>query len=401
MSVSTGTSTLCRRCGQAAPGAPGRCTYCGSPLNRAAAFPVRGPAAAIAPAIPMARTPYEGPVHRFEPARLDAGGPGLSRRTRRLLGAGAAGAILAVAALIVLRPAPPSPAGAVRDYFDHLAAGDTAAALALVDSGESYTPRAAPLLVAAALADPANRPGGLTVTATEEPERGGPYSTVTATYKLGGQTVEQLFAVVATPDEQPPYRLERPFLTLTAQVPVGLATTVNGVAVDGAALARGTPAFPGVYTGTTSGNALFAGGTRAATVRSDGQGARADIAFGAPAVAPGAPKAVQTAVEEYLDRYCINGPVTSQCPLRGAPYKAYGQKTTWAITTYPQVQLTPDSSGRVQVAFATATEGSAAYTVTWSDSSGAPQTATGTVPVTTRGYASLGNDGTITISLGY
>src|SRR5215475_5631531 len=72
-------------------------------------------------------------AHRFEPARIESG-PRLSRKGWLAIGVSAGVVVLSIAAYLVLRPTPPSPAGTVRDYFADLGRGDTAAALALVDN---------------------------------------------------------------------------------------------------------------------------------------------------------------------------------------------------------------------------------------------------------------------------
>jgi hypothetical protein len=206
--------------------------------------------------------------------------------------------------------------------------------------------------------------------------------------------------VITTGDEKTPYRLEQPFLYLTVQAPGGLAVTVNGIAVDPAALARGTPAFPGAYQATMTGNALLAGATKAATYQSGGRGVTAAISFGQPAIAPDAAPAVQAGVQQYLDTNCVNRTAGYQCPLR-APYLSYGQTTSWKITAYPQVQLSPPDQWRTQVSFTTRSAGSATYTTTYANYSGVQQTATGAVPIDARGSAVVGQDGAIQITLGY
>jgi hypothetical protein len=413
----TVTPTLCRRCGQATPGMSGSCPHCGSPLAAAAGFVARGlalgPASAPAqraelppadwPGPPTVPAPAAGvPAHRFEPARI-ASGPRLSRKGWLAIGVSGAVVVLAVAAFLVLRPAPPSPARTVQDYFADLDRGDTAAALALVDTGgEHVSPDSAPLLVPAALASAANRPTGAAVTSSRTAE-GGKFTAVAVTYKVGGHPVGQVFAVVATGDKKTPYRLEQPFLYLTVEAPDRLAATVNGIAVDADRLAQGTPAFPGAYQATTTGNALFAGATQAATYQAGGRGVTANIEFGQPALAPGAPQAVQAAAQQFLATNCLNLPAGSygyQCPLR-APYKSYSQTTIWKITTYPQVQLSPTGPGQTGVRFTTGTPGSANYTITYTNFDGTKHTESGTVPIDISGYAGIGGDGAIRIAFGY
>ena len=426
MSEST-AAMLCRPCGQAAPGMSGTCPHCGSPLATAGpaeagpATPghaVGGTATAglgtaggqvSAPAsVPAQRAqpqPADVPAYRFAPARV-ASGPGLSRRSRLAIGVSGAVVVLAVAAFLVLRPAPPSPGGTVRDYCADLGRGDTAAALGLVDAGgETVTPASAPLLVPAALANAANRPTGATVTATrtEATGAGGNLTAVAVTYKAGGHPVAQVFEVVATGDKKTPYRLEQPFLYLTVESPEGLAATVNGIAVDADRLAQGTAAFPGAYQATTKGNALFAGATQNATYQPGTGGVRADIAFGQPALAPGAAQSVQAAAQQLLDANCVNAQVASynyECPLR-APDDWYDQMTVWKITNYPQLQLSAGGPGRNEVAFSTSSPGTAGYTITYTDFDGATQTHTGTVPIDISGYAEIGDNGVIQLTLDY
>jgi hypothetical protein len=397
-------ATLCLHCGHAAAGMSGGCPHCGSPLATTAGPAASGAALSAArpadrPAVPATAAgvlPF-----RFEPARI-ASGPRLSRKTWRVIAASGAALALAVAAFVVLRPAPPSPAGAVRDYFADLGRDDAAAALALVDTlGGDIS--SMPLLTPAALAAAANRPTGATVNSsrTETAASGIRYAEVTATYEVGGQPVRQVFDVVATADKDTPYRLEQPFLYLTVEAPAGLAATVNGIAVDADTLARGTPAFPGTYQATTAGNGLFAGDTQAATYQADEQGVAADIRFGAPALAPEAASTVQAATQAYLDTYCVNPPADSYgypCPM-SAPYMSYDQTTTWTITTYPQVQLSPPDPNQNAVRFATGTAGSADYRITYDDYNGA-RTESGTVPIDIDGIAQTADDGTVQITLG-
>jgi hypothetical protein len=344
-------------------------------------------------------------VHRFEPARIESG-PRLSRKGWLAIGASAGVVVLVVAAYLVFRPTPPSPAGTVRDYFADLGRGDTAAALALVDTGGgSLSPAAAPLLVPAALAGAANRPTGATVTSSRivSDQGGRKFTAVAVTYKVGGHLVGQTLVVAATGDKKVPYRLEQPFLYLTVEAPGGLAAKVNGIAADADTLARGTPAFPGAYQATTTGNGLFAGATQAATYRTVSNGVVADIQFGQPALAPDAPQTVQAAAQRLLDTNCLNQPADSygyQCPMR-APYESYDQTTTWKITTYPQVELSSASPGQSGVRFTTGTRGSATYTITYTDFSGTTHTDSGTVPIDISGYAEIGDNSAIQIELGY
>lgn len=395
-----GTPTLCRRCGQIGAGGPGNCPHCGSPLGGAAPRPVapaRHLAAGYAPAPPVAAT--GGATHQFEPAAV-AQRPRMSRKSRLVVGAGAAVVVLAATIFVLVRPGPPSPARTVEDYFDHLGSGDTQAALALVDTGQMTSLDRMPLLVPAALADGGNRPRDVKVTASEPYPGDRRYTVVTARYAIGGQAVEQRFAVVKTEDDKAPYRLEQPFMYLTVALPGGLNVSVNGVTVDPASVSGGTLAFPGAYTATTRGNALFAGATRAATYSTGNEGEAAAIDLTQLDVAPGAQEAVQQATESYLDANCVNPSYASQCPLQ-APSMSWSQTTAWTITTYPQIQVSPGDQGQDQLRFATGTSGSANYKITYSDFGGAEKTETGTVPIDVSGSAGVGDDGTVAVALGY
>ncbi|MEV4345209.1 hypothetical protein AB0J83_12100 [Actinoplanes sp. NPDC049596] len=346
----------------------------------------------------MAPVPAGPPVaHRFEPAAV-APGPRLSRKGRRLAAAGAA-VVLAAVALVVVWP-DPSPAGTVEDYFDHLGAGDTEAALALVDTDRMFSLDGMPLLVPAALADSGNRPGDVEVTASEPYAGDSRYTVVTASYRVGDQAVEQNFAVVETGDDETPYRLEQPFVRLTVALPNGLDVTVNGVTVDPATAAGTTFAFPGLYRAATSGNVIFAGAERAATYSTGTQGVAAEIDLTRLDLAPGVRDGVQKAADSFLDANCVNPSYGAQCPLQ-APSMSWSQTTTWTITAYPQIQVTADDQGQAPVRFTTGTAGSADYTITYSDFGGAQRTETGTVPIDLSGRAGLGDDGAIAVALGY
>lgn len=396
MNVSTsGTPTLCRRCGQFGPGGSPACPHCGSPLTGATTPPARPPSR------PVLTPPAGEPVHRFPPAAVTAGPElRLSRKTWLRVGAAGAAVVVAVAAFLLLWE-PPSPAGAVEDYLERLGDGDTATALEMSGYGMGFSPDEAPLLVPAALADEANRPSDVSVKATQDLSGDGRYAMVTATYRLGEQTIEQDFAVAATEDDETPYRLEQPFLYLSVSMPSGMDVTVNGVAVPASRVSRGTPVFPGLYTATTSGNTLFAGSTGTAVYDRGRRGVGAEIDLGRLTVAPGAAAAVQDATERYLETNCVNTQTYRYgCPLR-APSFSWGQTTTWAVTAYPKVQVAPADTGRSQVRFTTATPGSAGYTVTYTEFGGAEKTETGTQPIEISGSAAIGDDGAIEITLGY
>jgi hypothetical protein len=394
------TPTLCRRCGQISGAGSGICSHCGSQLSGTARGPVESTRYPADPGSARAWPPVasaDGSAYRFEPAVVT---PRLSRKGRLRVGAGAAALVLAAVALVLFWPDPPSPAGTVEDYLDHLSSGDTKAALALVDTDQTFSPETMPLLVPAALADDENRPGDVKVTASEPYWGDSRYTVVTASYTIGDQAVEHGFTVVETGDDETPYRLERPFMYLTVTMPGGLDVAVNGVTVDAATVARGTLAFPGAYRATTNGNALFAGTTRAAAYSTGNQGEAAEIDLTQLDLAPGAQGAVQKAAESYLDANCVNPSYASNCPLQ-APSMSWSQTTAWTISAYPQIQVSPGDQGQAQVRFTTGTSGSANYTITYSDFNGAEQTETGTVPIDVSGVAGIGDDGAIAVALGY
>ena len=87
-------------------------------------------------------------------------------------------------------------------------------------------------------------------------------------------------------------------------------------------------------------------------------------------------------------------------PLR-APDDWYDQTTVWKITNYPQLQLSAGGPGRNEVAFSTSSPGTAGYTITYTDFDGATQTHTGTVPIDISGYAEIGDNGVIQLTLDY
>jgi hypothetical protein len=387
MNVSTtGRPALCTRCGQIAADGSGGCPHCGSPLT--------GARRTTAPSVSTAALAPAGPVYRFAPPPA-AARPRLSRRNWLVIGASLAVVVLGVAAFLVLRPESPSPAKAVRDYFADLGKGDTTAALTLADN-EGLS---SPLLVPAALANAADRPTDAAVTSARAPQAGGSYAAVSVTYKVGGQALQQTFAVVKTTDKKVPYRLVQPYVALSVQAPDAMPVTVNGIQIDTDSLYGGVAAFPGRYSATTGGNALFAGATQAATYDAGGEGVTAAIEFGPPAVAPGAAQAVQTAVQQYIDTNCSSS-YSGQCPV-DVPYESYDQTVNWTFSAYPQVQLGSPEQGQSEVPFTTGTPGSARYTITYSDYYTGTKTVSGTAPINVNGYAQLGNDGAITVSLGY
>jgi hypothetical protein len=223
------------------------------------------------------------------------------------------------------------------------------------------------------------------------------YTVVTVGYRIGEQAVEQDFGVYPTGDDETPYRLEQPFLPLVVELPEGVDVTVNGVPVDAATVARGTPVFPGAYQATTAGNALLAGATQAATYTADGQGVTAVIDLAQAGFAAGAQEAVQAATERELDERCAG---EQRCPLQ-APSLSWGQTTSWTVTAYPQIQLSAAEPGPARVRFTTGTTGAADYTITYAEFDGTEQTRTGSVPVDLSGSAAIGDDGAIEITFGY
>lgn len=306
------------------------------------------PAGAGAPAaeqhtVPLAEPGFArgaAPVaarHRKQPA-WDAATPiqvALIRRRRRrpwwlvplLALVVVAGGITAVA---LWPSANTSPAGAVRTYFRALADGDTAAALAMVDN---VSPAADPLLSAAVLARPSDRPTDVAVAGSEPTTEGDtPGTRVSVTYSLDGSPVLQTITVVGA---APAYRLISPFITVRMAGGTGRTLSVNTVAV-GAAFTKSL-ALPGAYTAAAQGTLLLAPATaRAAYTSSDGA-VTATIPPPVPVLAAGAPAAVQQAVNTALATCAASRSATPpHCPFH---YNDSSATVRWKITANPTTAL--------------------------------------------------------------
>ena len=374
-----------------------------APLRPADASTVRAPLLPTqpGPAYPSTTTPYTFPV-----ATTNADRSGPSRRTWIIIGAVAAVVVAGSVAFVTLRPAPPSASGAVTEYFADLAKGETADALKLVDGypGE-IAPDQTPMLVPAALSTAASRPSDATIGVVKHNPEGDDsrYTTVAVSYKVGGHPVTQEIGVKATGDKTVPFALATPFVDLVVTPPAGLSASVNGIALDSDATSSGTPAFPGAYTATTDGNALLGSSTQSAEYQAgDDGGVMAQIEFGAPPLAATAQATVQQNVNQYLDSYCVNpsDPYSGQCPLV-APGQSYNTTTTWTIVSYPTVSVTPTDSddSQYQAQFSTTTNGSAKYSVSYTDFDGTTHTSTGTADIDLSGQAGVGESG-ISIAFG-
>jgi hypothetical protein len=264
------------------------------------------------------------------------------RRRRRWLVAVVAIILVAggAAAYLQVRSQQPSPAAAVRTYFDDLAAGDTAAAMALVDSAGSYSPAVDPLLSPAALARTADRPGHLSVSgsAATTAVSGRKATAVSVTYTVGATMVEQTITVLARDPAAGgtrPYLLKAPFITVSVPAAGDRTISVNGVPIPSGT--THTLGYPAAYVATATGNQLIAASSAPAVYTSAPDTVRADITLPPPIVAPGASEAVQAAVDRALDTCATStAPAPPGCPFR---YLDSSATLKWKMLTYPQVRL--------------------------------------------------------------
>jgi hypothetical protein len=274
-----------------------------------------------------------------------------------LLGGGGA----AVAVWLLNRP---TGEDAVRGYFDKLAVGDAAGALTYVLPPANGSYEDEPLLTDDQLADEANRPTNLVVVSSEQFARrnGGVGEYITVTYTIGDNDYSQEITAVQ-PESGKPFLLEEPFFALRIDDEGAWTYAINGVPVDGLAPVL---AFPGVYTATRDGNALFAEATADADKVEVGElPARFRFRF-TSTLADGAEEAVQTAVNAYLDR-CVQDhsltPMTvgpdgdeTACPFMLTADKDL--QVTWSIGRYPEITITGDDT---QVDFKSVAKGLIRY----------------------------------------
>jgi hypothetical protein len=313
-------------------------------------------AAPVLPRVPPRHDPWVNPT-LTDASDPDAAGlhdapiAGAAVRRRR----GRTWLAITIAALVIaggavayvqFRSHPTTPAQVVQQYFADLATDDTAAAMALVEGPGTYTSAAYPLLSASALADPASRPGHVTIVGSSPTTvaAGGSATAVSMSYAAGGRTVRQTITAVAssTPTTQP-FLLDAPFITVAIGATGGRTVTVNGLPYP-TGVAH-TLAFPGAYVANSAGTALVAGASAAATYDTGNGAVDASIALPAPAVAPGATAAVSAAVNRALDACAAStSPTPPNCPFQ---YNDTSATLKWTIVTYPTVSVQVDVGGTV------------------------------------------------------
>lgn len=316
------------------------------------------------------------------------------RRLRWWITAAVAVIMIAGVAVVLLhfRSNQSAPAQAVREYFSDLASGDTAAAMALVDNAGSYATSANPLLAAAALAKPVNRPSEAIVSgsAATTVDGGQSATAVSVTYNIDGTPVLQTIVVeTATGASDQPYLLKSPFITVAVKSAKGRSVKVNGIGYPSDAPQM--LAYPGAYTATVAGNQLVAPATARATYDSTSGAVTANIWLPAPDIAPGATATVQSAVNRALDACAAStSPTPADCPFH---YSDSGATLKWKVATYPRVKAKVDNSGAV-----TFDDGGHAATVHYDATTGGflglfPRTHSGVIGVDVAGAATIGPNG--------
>jgi hypothetical protein len=301
----------------------------------------------------------------------------------------------------VLKPPGPSGATTVRGYFDDLARGDTQAALERVASDVYRSgPNAYPMLIARALADPANRPTDLEVLGSEPiASEGVALESVRISYKVGGQTVSQTMIAGQVTSRGEDYYLERPFLSLSVSSAGGRRIMVNGIVVDSNTV-TGTVVFPGRYTAVAEGNALVTGETKAATIESGRTGGPAVlVAMASPALAPGALETIRGEVKRFIDGCAESTSVRSSgCPFSLYTYYGSDESVTWKVVSYPSVAVNASQYREGRVPVRSETYGEVQYTVTYTDFTGAPRADSGELRYRVEGTATAAGS-TINVSL--
>lgn len=415
---------ICYQCGSETHAQSVCCAQCGM-----AVLPVDAatPAAPAAPAagdtmtdqtVGADRAPVTGTPPGPNPVTLTApysvaigrpmapGGTGLRRlRLRTVIALGAVLAVLAgggAAAYVRTRPA--TAESTVKQYFDELADGDTAAALRLVSAASEYPQESYPLLASKALSDSADRPRDLRIIGTNSSTAATrEVTSVQVSYKVRDATVTQSILAIKEVDDGPAYLLHRPFLELGVTSLAGRRLTVNGIAAD-LSDEDATYVFPGAYTATAQGNPLVADAAQPAVTQSSDIGDQpvAVIDFGAPTLAPGARQTVQTMVRQRIDA-CAQS--TSSEP-ENCPFSVFlfgsDASVKWTITAYPTVTVdlsSAPSEDEQAVISSTAYDGVAHYVATVTDPfGGGTKTETGDARFGVRGTAT-GSQGQITVSL--
>lgn len=383
---------LCFRCGGPVAAAAATCPYCGMPVILApeAASPPGGrpPTSPIVPAY-FEALGSPGPTLTAGPAprgRLGWRGLVAIGLVALLLVAGGSAAL--TSRLLRL-----DAAGTVRTYFAALAAGDGTRALRYVQTPAGFRPADFPLLGSAALADTARRPSEVHI-GRAAPISGAPAgldaSAVTATYRVGGQTVAQPMVVLHSGGS---YRLQSPFVEVAVQNAAGRKITVNGVALGGQQL--DTVGFPESFEAAAAGNELFAAGSAAGTPRAGRQLPVIALDLGAPTFATGALAEIQRQARNELDACAASvQPVPAGCPF-GLNVPGTGSQVRWSITTYPAVTaaVAPSVFGDVSVPVTDDRTGKVHWDITYTGLDGKKRHESGDLAFTVAGSAQLTGSG--------
>jgi hypothetical protein len=301
-------------------------------------------------------------------------------------------------AAVTVRFARPEPAGAVRDYFSALSAGDAGRALRSVSNVGQLSPQEYPLLTDAGIAVAEHRPSHVHVGAVAR-IAGTPASieasSVQASYRADGQTVSTSFIVLHSGDR---YLLQAPFVEVAVQNAGGRAVAVNGVALGDQQLT--TLAFPGGYDAVAAGNALFAGGKATGMPRPGPAGLLAAIDLGAPTLADGALDEIQKQARAQLDTCAASTqPTPPGCPF-GLNVPGTAPLVHWSITTYPTIdaQVTQSLFGGVAVVVGGPGTGKVHWDIDYTGLTGDKRHESGDSDFTVNGSATLTGTG-IQVSL--
>jgi hypothetical protein len=396
----------CAHCGVDLPSDTAVCPMCGLPaVSAGVAAPIDPARYATAPTVDTRTGPpvTAVPGPRLTAPAAPAGGRGQAwRPSRRALIALAAVVVVAVAGgavLTVLRLTAPTPSSTVEDYFAALADGDADRALTLVADRAQYDTATYPLLTGAALADEADRPREVSV-ADEQPlgsDDGLAYRGVRVSYRAGSAAVTQTVVVVELDDR---FQLQSPFVPVLVSGASGRPVSVNGVALGDRDV--DTVAFPGAYSATAQGNALWAEATVTGVPQDAGYGDPAvTIAFEPPALAPDAEDAIRAEVRSALETCAAS----TQAAPRGCPFALYSfwsQPTSvkWTITVFPTVTVSAGGAlfGGATAQITSERSGSVSYQATYTDVGGAERTESGDQEFQVQGTARADGSG-IAVSL--
>ncbi|BCJ41331.1 hypothetical protein GCM10010168_89090 [Actinoplanes ianthinogenes] len=384
-SAEASATGVCFQCGGGVTAAQRSCSFCGMPVLPE----MLGAPRESSPPPGIGAAPLPQPT-------LTLGTASHERRIGRkpvLIAVAAAAALVLVATgiAVVSRLTADTPKSTVQDYFDALGDGDAARALQLVSRGDEVDTAKYPLLTDAALADRAARPSEVEVgDATEDNTMyGEDASTVPVTYHALGTTV-QLKVPVVKAAKGDGYQLVAPLVQLSLKGVAGRAVTVNGIALSAASQDE-VIAFPGGYQAQAGGTALLAPASVTALPVDSGFGWESELDFGDPQLAPDAHEKIASAVRSSIDRCAAS---TEAAPA-GCPFSTYvggsDVSVRWSITTYPAI--TEDASSIAwlgtgdQVPISDDGTGSAHWTATYTDYSGARQTESGDTSFRIYGYA--------------